>query len=195
MTQLSHLKVDLDSCSSTEPPPGNMAVPPTLLYSCLVSMLTLCHSLPLPADSVKNFVKMQADNIITRIQRHKDEFQIFHKMILDSPDLLPELSSDKPIVGLGSMVDTLSTFQTVLRCLPKGHAGQLRVDVSVLQAFLEDQAGSLQCTHRKTSAEKTLETFLKDNGTYHITLGHVALDRLQIYLQKLTRNLDQLKTC
>ncbi|XP_035381281.1 leptin a [Electrophorus electricus] len=194
MTQLSHLKsAGTAGLLQRHSPLESMT--PTLFYSCLVSMLTLCHGLPVPADSVKNFVKMQADNIITRIQRHKDELQIFHKMVLDSPELLPELSSDKPIEGLGSMVDTLSTFQSVLHSLPKGHASQLRVDISALQSFLEERARSLQCTHRKATTEKTLEAFLKDNGTYHITLGHVALDRLQIYLQKLTRKLDHLKTC
>ncbi|KAL7871046.1 hypothetical protein SRHO_G00085430 [Serrasalmus rhombeus] len=168
---------------------------PALLCSCVVSMLTLGHGLPLPPDAVKNYVKLQAENISSRIQRHKDEMQIFRKVVLDSPEFLPELPSDKPIEGLSSMVETLNTFQKVLHSLPKGHVSQLHSDVSTLQGYLEERMRSLQCTHRKTGIEKSLEAFLKDNGTYYITLGHVALDRLQKYLQKLVRNLDQLKTC
>ncbi|XP_072551384.1 leptin a [Salminus brasiliensis] len=166
-----------------------------LLCSCVVSMLALCHGLPLPADSVRNLVKLQAENISARIQRQKDELSIFHKMVLDSPELLPDLPSDKPIEGLGSVVDTLSAFQRVLHSLPKGHVTQLRSDVSKLQSDLEERMSTLQCPHRKLVTEKTLEAFLRTNGTYHITLGHVALDRLQKYLQRLTLNLDQLKTC
>uniref|UniRef100_A0A8B9HFK5 Leptin n=1 Tax=Astyanax mexicanus TaxID=7994 RepID=A0A8B9HFK5_ASTMX len=123
------------------------------------------------------------------------QLPIFHNLILDSPELLPELPSDKPIEGLTSVVETLSAFQRVLHSLPKGHVTQLRSDVSKLQSDLEERMSSLQCPHRKTSTEKTLEAFLKNNRMFHITLGHVALDRLQKYLQRLTHNLDKLKTC
>lgn len=116
-------------------------------------------------------------------------------MILDSPELLPELQSDKPIDGLSSMVDTLNNFQRVLHSLPKGHMSQLHSDVSTLQHYLEDRMSSLQCTHRKTGTEKNLEAFLKNHSMYYITLGHITLDRLQKYLQRLNHNLDQLRTC
>ncbi|KAG9273033.1 leptin a [Astyanax mexicanus] len=168
---------------------------PALLCSCVVSILALCHGLPLPADTMRNLIKLQAENISARIQRQRDELPIFHNLILDSPELLPELPSDKPIEGLTSVVETLSAFQRVLHSLPKGHVTQLRSDVSKLQSDLEERMSSLQCPHRKTSTEKTLEAFLKNNRMFHITLGHVALDRLQKYLQRLTHNLDKLKTC
>ncbi|KAI4880010.1 hypothetical protein NFI96_029189 [Prochilodus magdalenae] len=174
---------------------GRMLSFPTLLCSCIVSMITLGHGLPLPPDAVKNFVKGQADNISARIQKHKDEMPIFHKMLLNNPELLPEIPSNKPIEGLSSVVETLSLFQKVLHSLPKGYVSQLHADVSTLQGYLEDRMKSLQCAYRKTGSEKSLEAFLKDFRTYHVTLGHVALDRLQKYLQKLTQSLDQLKTC
>ncbi|XP_062860905.1 leptin a [Trichomycterus rosablanca] len=172
-----------------------MAMYLALLCSCVVSVLALCCGRPHPVDSLKNFVKLQAENIIGRIQKHKDELQIFHMVVLDSPELLPELQSDKPVEGLGSMVETLNTFQQVLHSMPKGHMSQLHSDVSTLQHYLEDRINLLQCPHRKTGTVKNLESFLKDHGTYYITLGYVALDRLQKYLQRLVNNLDELKTC
>lgn len=118
--------------------------------------------------------------------------QILHKVILDSPPAL--LQSDMPIEGLSSMVETLNNFQRVLHSLPKGHMSQLHSDVSTLQHYLEDRMSSLQCTHRKSGTEN-LETFLKTHSMFHFTLGHMALDRLQKYLQRLNHNLDQLRTC
>lgn len=123
------------------------------------------------------------------------QLQIDHKMILDSPGQLPELQSDKPIEGLSSMVEMLNNFQRVLHSLPKGHMSQLHNDVSTLLHYLEDRMSSLQCTHRKTGTEKNLEVFVKNNSMFHITLGHMALDRLQKYLQRINHNLDQLRTC
>ncbi|KAI5098034.1 leptin precursor, partial [Silurus meridionalis] len=169
---------------------------PALFCSSVVTVLTLAYGRGLPTDSMKNSVKLQVENIISRIQKHKDEFQILHKMILDSPELLPELQSDKPIEGLSSMVEMLNNFQRVLHSLPKGHMSQLHSEVSTLQHYLEDRMNSLQCEHRKREGtEKILEAFLKNHSTYYITLGHVALDRLQKYLQRLNHNLDQLRTC
>ncbi|XP_058244256.1 leptin a isoform X1 [Hemibagrus wyckioides] len=170
-----------------------MAVYAALFCSCIVTVLTLAHGRALPTDTLS--VKLQVENIISRIQKHKDEFQIDSKIILDSPQILPELQSDKPIEGLSSMVETLNNFQRVLHSLPKGHMSQLHSDVSKLQHYLEDRMSSLQCTHRKTDTEKNLEAFLKNHNMYYITLGHMALDRLQKYLQRLNHNLDQLRTC
>lgn len=93
------------------------------------------------------------------------------------------------------MVEMLNNFQRVLHSLPKGHMSQLHSDVSKLQHYLEDRMSSLQCTHRKADTEKNLEAFLKNHNMYYITLGHMALDRLQKYLQRLNHNLDQLRTC
>ncbi|KAF5905507.1 uncharacterized protein DAT39_004789, partial [Clarias magur] len=53
-----------------------MAVSPALLCYCIVmivTMLTLAHGRALPTDSMKTSVKLQVDNIISRIQKHKDE--------------------------------------------------------------------------------------------------------------------------
>ncbi|XP_060734645.1 leptin a [Tachysurus vachellii] len=183
------------STNSLTPKEGIMAVYPALFCSCVVTVLTLTNGRALPTDSLKSSVKLQVENIISRIQKHKDEFQILHKMILDSPELLPELQSDKPIEGLSSMVEMLNNFQRVLHSLPKGHMSQLHSDVSTLQHYLEDRMSSLQCTHRKTGTEKNLEDFLKNHSMYYITLRHVALDRLQKYIQRLNHNLEQLRTC
>ncbi|XP_066541546.1 leptin a [Hoplias malabaricus] len=166
-----------------------------VIGSCIVSLLSLCLALPLPVDTVKSSVKYQAENIISRTQKHKEELKISPKIIVDSPELLPVLPADNSIEGLSSMVETLSVFQNVLHSLPKGHVSQLHTDVSTLQGYLEDRMTSMNCSHRKSPKDKNLENFLKENGRYHITLGHVALDRLQNYLQKLTKNLDQLEKC
>lgn len=55
------------------PKGGVMAVWTALFCSCVVMVLTLVHGRGLPTDSLKNSIKLQAENIIFRIQKHKDE--------------------------------------------------------------------------------------------------------------------------
>lgn len=50
-----------------------MAVYAALFCSCIVMVLTLAHGRALPTDTLKNSVKLQVENIISRIQKHKDE--------------------------------------------------------------------------------------------------------------------------
>ncbi|XP_065138799.1 leptin a isoform X2 [Paramisgurnus dabryanus] len=162
---------------------------PALLYTCTLSMLSLGYSIPIPSDNLKNMVKLQAETINSRIREHNE------KIFISDPDLYPEVPADRPIQGLGSIVDTLTIFQKVLHSLPKGHVSQLHSDVSTLQGYLENRMFSMRCPVRKTANEKSLEAFLKDNATHHITVGFMALDRLQKFMQQLTVSLDQLKTC
>lgn len=195
-----------------------------LVYTCILSMLRLGCSVPVPSDSLKNMVKLQAETINSRIQEHNDkvkvkfpfiwtfriknfetsqkpkphllaQLKLSPKLLIGDPELYPEVPVDKPIQGLGSIVDTLTIFQKVLHSLPKGHVSQLHSDVSTLQGFLEDRMSSMRCPLRKTANEKSLEAFLKDNATHHITVGFMALERLQKFMQQLTVSLDQLKTC
>ncbi|KAI7802283.1 leptin A2 [Triplophysa rosa] len=166
-----------------------------LVYTCILCMLSLGCSIPVPSDTLKNMVKLQAETINSRIQEHNEKLKLSPKLLIGDPELYPEVPADKPIQGLASIVDTLTIFQKVLHSLPKGHVSQLHTDVSTLQGYLVDRMSSMRCPLRKTANEKSLEAFLKDNATHHITVGYMALDRLQKFMQQLTVSLDQLKTC
>ncbi|XP_052008911.1 leptin a [Xyrauchen texanus] len=166
----------------------------TLLYMCILSMLSLSHGIPIHSDNLKNLVKLQAETINARIKEHIDKLNLSPKLLIGA-DHHPEIPIDKPIQGMSSIMDTLTTFQKILNSLPRGHVSQLRIDVSTLQDYLNQRMRSLQCTPKKTANEKSLEAFLTDNATHPITVGYMTLDRLQKFMQRLTGNLEQLKTC
>lgn len=65
--------VVLKAQNHSHPKKGAMAVYPALFCSCVMTVLTLAHGRGLPTDSMKNSVKLQVENIISRIQKHKDE--------------------------------------------------------------------------------------------------------------------------
>ncbi|XP_051512763.1 leptin-B-like [Myxocyprinus asiaticus] len=165
-----------------------------LLYTCILSMLSLSRGVPIRSESLRNLVKLQAETINVRIKEHNEKLNLSPKLLIGA-ELHPDVPVDKPIQGLSSIVDTLTTFQNILHSLPKGHLSQLHSDVSTLQGYLEDKMKSLQCTSKKTVNEKSLEAFLEDNATHPVTAGYMTLDRLQKFMQWLTVNLDQLKTC
>ncbi|XP_056621883.1 leptin a [Triplophysa dalaica] len=166
-----------------------------LVYTCIFSMLSLGRSIPVPSETLKNMVKLQAETINARIQEHNEKLKLSHKLLIGDPELYPEVPVDKPIQGLGSIVDTLTIFQKVLHSLPKGHVSKLHTDVSTLQGYLEDMMSSMRCPLIKRANDKSLEAFLKENASHHITVGYMALDRLEKFMQQLIVSLDQLKTC
>lgn len=165
-----------------------------LLYPCILSMLSLVHGIPVHQNSLKNLVKMQADTIILRIKNHNEKLKLSPKLVIGGPELFPEVPADKPLQGLGSIVDTLTTFQKVLQKLPKGHVSQIYNDLSTLVGYLE-RMKSMLCTLKEPSDDRSLDAFLEDSATHHITFGHLALDRLKEFIQKLIVNPDHLKSC
>ncbi|XP_043121006.1 leptin a isoform X2 [Puntigrus tetrazona] len=169
---------------------------PALHFSCILGALSLVHAIPVHQDIlIKNLVKLQADTIVLRIKDHNEKLKLSPKLLIGDPDLYPEVPADKPIQGLGSIVDTVTTFQKVLQKLPKGHVSQIRNDLSTLLGYLKDRMTSMRCTLKEPANERSLDAFLEDNATHHVTFGYLALDRLKRFMQKLTVNLDHLKSC
>nr|AJO54279.1 leptin-a [Tanichthys albonubes] len=165
---------------------------PALLYTCILSMIGLMDGIPVHQDTLKNVIKMQADTIIHRIKEHKEKLR-FPDIVIDNTEL--KALADKPIQGLGSIMDTLTTIQKVLQKLPKGHVSQICVDVSTLLGFLKDRMTFMRCTHKEPTNGKSLDAFLEANATNHVTLGYVALDGLKQFMQNLIGNLDHLRSC
>ncbi|KAL0167724.1 hypothetical protein M9458_035946 [Cirrhinus mrigala] len=163
---------------------------PALLYLCILSVLGLVHGIPIHQDNLKNLVKLQADTIILRIKDHSEKL-ISSKVDIGHPELYPELPADKQgliqaIQGLRSIMDTLTTFQ-------KGHAGQIRNDLSTLLGYLKERMTSMHCTPKEPA--RSLDTLLEKKAAHPITFGYLVLDRLKQFMQKLINNLDQLKSC
>ncbi|XP_073706529.1 leptin a [Garra rufa] len=164
------------------------------LYLCILSMLSLVHSIPIHQDNLKNLVKLQADTIITRIKEHSEKMKLYPNINIGDSELYPEIPADKPIQGLGSIVDALTTFQKVLQRLPKGMS-QIRNDLSTLLGHLKERMTSMRCTPKEPANGRSLDILLENNATHHITFGYFVLDRLKQFAQKLIVNLDQLKSC
>jgi len=106
-----------------------------------------------------------------------------------------DVLAEKPIRGLGSIVDTLTTIQKVLQKLPKGHVSQLHISVSNLLGHFNERMTFMHCTPKEPANGRSLDAFLEENANHHITLGYSTLDILKKFLQKLIDNLDQLKNC
>ncbi|KAL1257043.1 hypothetical protein QQF64_012588 [Cirrhinus molitorella] len=157
-------------------------------------MLGMVHSIPIHQDNLKNF-KLQAETIILRIKDHSKELKLYPNISIGDPDLYPEIPADKPIQGLGSIVDALTTFQKVLQRLPKGKLSQIRIDLSTLLGSLKERMTSMRCTPKEPTNGRSLDILLQNNATHHITFGYFVLDRLKQFTQKMIGNLDQLKSC
>lgn len=123
------------------------------------------------------------------------QLKLSPKIHIVGPELYPEDPADKPIQGLGSIVDTLTNFQKVLHKLPRGHVTQLRIEVSTLLGHFKERMTLMHCTPKETANGSPVNTFTEKYATHHITFGYMALDRLKQFMQKLKVNLDQLKSC
>lgn len=121
------------------------------------------------------------------------QLNLYPNLHIGNPEL--DVLADKPIQGLVSIVDTLTTIQKVLQRLPKGHASQLRSDVSTLLRYFNERMTIMFCTPKEPANGGSLDAFLEDNAPHHITLGYITLDILKQFLQKLKANLHQLKSC
>ncbi|KAK7151873.1 hypothetical protein R3I94_008271 [Phoxinus phoxinus] len=155
-------------------------------------MLFLIDGIPIQPDRLRNF-KLQADNLINRIMEHIEKLQLYPNLHIGNPEL--DVLAEKPIKGLGSIVDTLTTIEKVLQRLPKGHASQIRSYVSTLLDYFNETMTFMHCTPKEPANGRSLDAFLEDNATHHITLAYATLDILKQFLQKLKANLDQLKSC
>ncbi|XP_067275791.1 leptin a [Pseudorasbora parva] len=166
---------------------------PALLYTCILSMLLLIDGIPIHLDVLKSLVKWQADIIIQRIEKHNEKLNLPPHLFFE--DLYPEVPANKPIQGVGSIMDTLTTFQRILQKLPEGHVSPLHRDVSTLLGYLKRRMTTMHCTSKELANWMSLDAFLKENATHHITVGYITLDRLKQFMQKLIGNIDQLKSC
>ncbi|NP_001122048.1 leptin a isoform X1 [Danio rerio] len=163
---------------------------PALRSTCILSMLSLIHCIPVHQHDRKN-VKLQAKTIIVRIREHIDGQNLLPTLIIGDPGHYPEIPADKPIQGLGSIMETINTFHKVLQKLPNKHVDQIRRDLSTLLGYLE----GMDCTLKESTNGKALDAFLEDSASYPFTLEYMTLNRLKQFMQKLIDNLDQLKIC
>ncbi|XP_015207686.1 leptin a [Lepisosteus oculatus] len=164
---------------------------------CLSSwmFLTLSYSRPLAEDRVKNDARLLAQTTVIRIQKHTNESKMSPNLVFSGLELIPDALNDKTLEGLSTVEDNLHTFQEILSSLPMEEMDQILADIFNLRMIIKSLATSVNCAPLKSSNMSHLESFLKTNAAFHVTIGNVALERLQKYLLKLIRNLDQLKNC
>ncbi|TRY88361.1 hypothetical protein DNTS_022250 [Danionella cerebrum] len=167
---------------------------PALLCTCLLSMLSVVYCLPIHHDSLKVLIKMQAETIIHKIKVHVVKFNLPQNATWDL-ELYEPISAAKPIQGLGSIIDTLSTFQIILQGFSKGHQSQLQRELSSLEVHMKERAAWMGCKLKKPTRQPLLDALLKHHEMYPVTATCAILDRLKQFMQKLIANLDQLKSC
>ncbi|KAG7455751.1 hypothetical protein MATL_G00244370 [Megalops atlanticus] len=167
----------------------------SLHYSSLLFLLAVGSSTAPPVDIVKNNMKLLAETAVMRIQKLTAEFQISPNMVFSGVELIPDITLDRPVEGISSIADNISTFQVILLSLPLDSLRQINADMEGLQGIVRSLAASFHCPLHKPVAHSHLDTFLKANVTFHVTIANIALNRLQRFLSRLINSLDQLKTC
>ncbi|KAJ8373818.1 hypothetical protein SKAU_G00043980 [Synaphobranchus kaupii] len=175
--------------------PEKMSASVALLCTSLLVLLPLGAGVPLSVETMKSNVKLMAQTTIIRIQKLTEEFRISPNMVFSGLELIPDIAPDKPSEGLTSIAQNLHTFQVILSNLPMDGMAQIRSDIQSLRAIVRSLASSFGCPLHKPGSDGRLDAFLKTSSTFHVTIGNVALDRLQRFLSKLVKNLDQLKSC
>ncbi|XP_062403529.1 leptin a [Sardina pilchardus] len=161
----------------------------TLLLPCLMAVLPSCHGKPLPAEiNWRNPII----TISKRIQKDIEENPMSNGLSINLPDQVP---GTKPIQGLGSAIESLTAFERITDTLWGSHH-QLSVDLNNLVGSLRNyMVRVLQCPTRKPSSFEDLDSFLKSNQQYVMTLRPAVLRRLRDYMNKLLSNLNTLRTC
>ncbi|KAL4659495.1 leptin-B-like [Arapaima gigas] len=165
------------------------------LCSSILMLLATSTGKPLAVEIAKNNVKLLAQTTVVRIEKLTEEFHMSPNMVFSGLELIPETPLDRPIEGLASIMENLNTFQMILFNLEVEGMSQIHADLVSLQGIIHSLALSFNCTLPKPGRENHLDAFLKTNSAFHVTIGNVALNRLQRFLHKLIINLDQLKTC
>uniref|UniRef100_A0A8C9R0B5 Leptin n=1 Tax=Scleropages formosus TaxID=113540 RepID=A0A8C9R0B5_SCLFO len=162
-----------------------------LMCFTLLTLLATSLGGPLSAEIVRNHVKLLAQTTIVRIQRLSDEFQISPNMVFSGL----ELPLDKPIKGLSSILENLDTFQVILVHLQMSSTSQIHADIASLQGVVRSLALLLDCPSHKAGGDGHLETFLRSSTAFHVTIGSITLNRLEMFLSNLTMDLDLLEKC
>ncbi|XP_035283416.1 leptin-like [Anguilla rostrata] len=160
----------------------------------LLFLLTMGKSTPPPVDKMKNNVKMLGETALIRIQKFTNEFQISPNMVFSGAELIPNITLETPL-GLSSVAENLNTFQLILLNLTLDGTLQIRSDIVGLLDIVHWLAASSSCPMKKPASDGHLETFLKTNMPFQLSIANIVLTRLQEFLNKLINNLDQLKKC
>ncbi|XP_018611230.1 leptin b [Scleropages formosus] len=178
-----------------------------LMCFTLLTLLATSLGGPLSAEIVRNHVKLLAQTTIVRIQRLSDEVKVPVRLVFQScftqgfqisPNMVfsgLELPLDKPIKGLSSILENLDTFQVILVHLQMSSTSQIHADIASLQGVVRSLALLLDCPSHKAGGDGHLETFLRSSTAFHVTIGSITLNRLEMFLSNLTMDLDLLEKC
>ncbi|XP_051786367.1 leptin a [Erpetoichthys calabaricus] len=162
------------------------------LCFCSWVLLSVCHSIPVLDDKVKNDAKLLVQTTIIRIQKHTSELKVSPNIIISGLDVIP---ASPPLDGLRSVDETLDIFHLILSKLPMNNVDQILADLFNIQVIIKALARSINCELPEPRNTSNLQNFLQNNSMFHITIGNVALDRLQKYLHKLFINFHELGKC
>lgn len=111
------------------------------------------------------------------------------------PDVVP---GNKPIQGLGSIINDLTGFQLILDSV-WGHNSEFKMnlskDFSTLRGHLERKRVSLRCPTRTANSFKDLEDYLKENQKFNLSLVPKLLQRFNDYMNLLLSLDTHADTC
>ncbi|XP_020385382.2 leptin [Rhincodon typus] len=164
-------------------------------WTILCLLMPLCSGRPTATDRLIRDTRLLARTVISRIQEANNQFKPAPSLVLSGLDLIPEPLKGNNVENLGTVDEALGCFIESLDTLQMDNTLQIQTDVKNLKVLVRSLATSYGCSISRCEKAHRLKKFLQKNSAFVFTIRHVILDRLQKYLNRLLRTLDNPKSC
>ncbi|GCC30744.1 hypothetical protein chiPu_0009198 [Chiloscyllium punctatum] len=164
-------------------------------WTILWLLAPLCSGRPTATDRLIRDTRLLARTVISRIQEANNQFKPAPSLIFSGLDLIPEPLKGNNLENLGTVDEALGCFIESLDTLQMDNTLQIQTDVKNLKVLVRSLATSYGCSVSRCEKAHRLKRFLQKNSAFVFTIRHVILDRLQKYLIRLLRTLDNPKSC
>ncbi|XP_041059064.1 leptin a [Carcharodon carcharias] len=164
-------------------------------WTVLWILVPLCSGRPAVTERLIRDTRLLAQTVISRVQELNNQFKPSPSLVISGLDLIPEPLKENNLENLGTVEEALGCFIESLSTLQIDNTMQIQTDVKNLKVLVRSLATSYGCSISKCEKAHHLKKFLRKNSAFVFTIKHVVLDRLQKYLSRLLRTLDNPRSC
>ncbi|XP_067915762.1 leptin-like [Heterodontus francisci] len=164
-------------------------------WTVLWILAPLCSGRPTATERIIRDTRLLTQTTISRIQQLSNQFKPSPSLVFSGLDLIPEPLKENSLENLGTVDEALGCFIESLSILQIDNTVQIQADVKNLKVLVRSLATSYGCSISRCEKAHHLKRFLRRNSAFVFTIRHVILDRLQKYLNRLLKTLDNPKSC
>ncbi|XP_038667988.1 leptin a [Scyliorhinus canicula] len=164
-------------------------------WTVLCILVPLCSGRATVTERIIRDTRLLAQTIISRVQELNNQFKPSPSLVISGLDLIPEPLKENNVENLGTVDEALGCFIESLSTLQMDNSMQVQTDVKNLKVLVKSLATSFGCSSSRCEKAHHLKRFLRRNSAFIFTIRHVVLDRLQKYLNRLLRTLDNPRSC